>query len=298
MSGLIATCNSADDCISIICPYKNKEIHRINMNACEHGERLGPRRMAVSGKYLFCVNAYDSSVSVIDLETFKEVKALSVGAYPVALCACGQYVNICCGESDSIWTVDAGDLSVIQCVPCGKFPCTIAANSAGTLCAVGNMLTSDVWIMSLPELEPDFKFKLHGMPMFAAFDDHNGRILVTHTADYSYTSGGVSVYSSEDYSYVKSVSMGCMPGTLRISEDGMAYLVNSGGPWIYVLDCESCDIINRISVTGMIDDILVVDGRVYVSCLMDSKLMVFDKEGEKITDIEVGNEPRGIIYIE
>ncbi len=294
MGANIAVANTEDDSISIFNEYGSHLLKQIILDVPGHGPKIGPRRIIHTyGQNIFSANAYDATVSMIDIGIGKEIAFYSVGAYPYDLCQNGDYILVCCGDSDNIWRLDRRNGEIICFIKCGRFPCA-ACNCDGRI-AVANMLDCTISLMDDEKLMPVYGFDIQGTPMGIAF---NGGSLYAAYSHPDYSKAYICRYTMYGEKLTVPRDVGVMPfKVLPIMLKGDVFIAVSSDAGIFIEDRKSLDTIKQIKMSGMPDDIAYGLDHLFVTNPISNELLIYDSRFELVKKTICGKEPRGVCIV-
>lgn len=289
MNDLLYVANAGEDTISVISTQELRETKRI----CLKGGLKGPRRLLYNNGMLYFTNSYASSVGRIDLSTGKQSE-LIVGAYPSGLCKCGNYLLVCCGETNNVWRIDYAKWRVEAFANTGVFPVGICAVNEGAL--VCCLLSCEVLLIDT-ELHLLAKYPLPSMPLdamsvggetyFSALETDGGGCLVKFDAK-----GGQIIRSTR-----------CPAGRIcPLGQQNKAVAAHLWDNDVSIVDCMTLNMESTMETAAMPDDIVCDacgsheygESRMYVSCMLGDCVDVLQSDGKLIARIPVGREPRGL----
>ena len=259
-------------------------------------ENAGPRKLAAAGGFLFSANAYDGSVSRIDIHTGREMTH-KVCVYPtgIALIPRSGLIAVTCGESDRLIAIDQ-ELQIVESTGCKSFPLSVAVSADGARLLVACLSQRKIKIFDSESFVLKSEIELDGYPYYA-LEDAAGCIYATYSSEGYFAEGKVCAYSAKRKT--GEGGTGKMPTTICIAEDaGRLFVANTGNKSVDIFDKDTLKKIGAIETDYMPDDVLYSNGAVYITCMMDSSLIKADVNGRIIKKIITRKEPRGLLLVD
>lgn len=207
-----------------------------------------------------------------------------VGAGACALARSGRSVFVTCCDSDSVWKLDAYSGSQKACVHTGCYPVDIC--TVGSSVFVANLLSADICVF---DLRLNYKKKVHfgGMPLCV---ERFGLLAIACalTSEEQGVCAGMTQAGSIAWKWRTA------PFTaLKAVSNSLMAAVCAWEDRIMLVDMDQKEFVWSAK-TGKMPEGLEVDPgekRIYVSCLREKSVQVFDFGGSLIGEIEAGKEP-------
>ena len=142
-----------------VCNGKNNSISKINIEDMSfeklylgmNGRFNTPKDIEIEGEVLVVANGYENTISVLNMDEFKEIYCDYIGAKPVDAKIYENYAYILCNESNSILLYDLKNRSTILTIPSGNCPQNIAIDKERKKLFVTNLLDKSVSIIDMKE---------------------------------------------------------------------------------------------------------------------------------------------------
>lgn len=270
---------TAEDKIDVLDADTLKKVGNVAFRQDTHSGNIGPRAGGCFMGYGVVANCFDNTVSVIDSVTFKEIKTINVGAYPVALKSGGERLYIVCGDSDSIWTVDK-NMDVVFVDKTVRFPFCID-KSDNDLCVCG-FTGGEVHVYDGDKFTVKEKFCLIGYPMGVAYA--NGYPVISYNRDYK----GMIYFKD------KSIKVGKRIGKIVFFMDKLYAAVDDEN--ILCLDLKG-NILMGFETKEAIDDFIVCEKGIYISGLISGHIKRFSLKGESQITVNIGSSSKGLFLL-
>lgn len=274
------------DGIAIISLERLELIGWVDFRSELHKYPIGPRELAALPGSLFCANAYDDTVSFFS--NLEEIGAVEVGAYPVSLACDRSSIKVCCGESDSIWSLSfTGE--PLCCFGGVDFPYAMTVNEQLDRFLVCGIIGQSAAVYDCTELTKLHERSLPGVPMGCAFDGKD--ILINQYFGGPLEKGGIVRYNGQ-LEELQRIPLGYTLGRVKVDKDLL--LVHVDDECLYALNRKTGEIRWVIETGDLIDDFVTYEDGICISTMMNGQVLVYDRQGKKRKAIPIGGEPRGL----
>ncbi|MEZ4357957.1 MAG: hypothetical protein R2876_04920 [Eubacteriales bacterium] len=250
--------------------------------------KIQPKRIAWLNGYLYTANSADGSICKINALT-KEIKRVSVCPYPTDIVAADKRIIICCGETDTILSLDEG-LNVINAVPACSFPISMAIDSKKQKLAAACLYNKKIRIYDTKTLEHIDEIDLKEYPNAVAFMDE---FILAACSEEGYLTQG-NFHFIKDGSILKSIKVNKMPSCVCVASNGNIFVANTGNRSVDIISSKEKKLIKRIQTPEMPDFLINFNKGVYLSCIIDGYLIRMDEDGNIQKKIRTLSEPRGM----
>lgn len=256
----------------------------------------GPHRLILDkqrGK-LYSLNAYDNSISIINLEDFSSEGSLYIGNYPNSGILYKDYILVVNGDSDSISIFDVGDKKVIGQIKVGSYPQEIIYNEKYDMIFVSNMNFDEVLLIE-PEYYRIVDFIITGArPIGMTFSEDWDYLYVVNSYFESGINGKVSIINLQNFKVTEEIEVGKVPT-----------MVQKKGDFLYVLNSYSNTLCKVDLFTRQKKEVYcgeapgyfcLYDKYAYVSSTEENSVNIINIEEMKVVKfIETRKEPHGLI---
>jgi len=299
--GKIAVANKGEDSISFINPHLGREEFRIYLEA---GTGPGALVRFNNSPTLLVVNAFDSSLACLDLDSGVVEEILPVGRCPSSIAVCNRMhaVYVTNADSDSISVIQNGDeFNVVSQIPVGSAPQGIDCHPHLPLLAIAHINSQDIWLVETEGYTLVKKMVIEGYPVQVKFSS-KGDILYAGCYFHSHKLfNRVLLIDPHEGVICHEIDVGCIPHKILESRDGSCLLVTScEAGRLEVVDLASRSVVHAADIGETVCDIALDQEGIYayVTAAKEGCVCVVDwKAGKKIGNIRVGKNPSGIVYL-
>ena len=278
--------NSGENTISVIDCELLEEIDRL---ALPPGAQ-GPRRLLITSEGLYHADSYSATTGRLYGEKKRHSELVEAGACPTGLCAVPGGIVVSCGESNSVWGYEKAPLYPRWCTQTGAFPVGIAAIRKQI--AVAELFTGCVRFWKGEGREPEGVFEGEGMPLCIAA----GR--ESYLAGYLLGSGNGQIWRilpteapvPLDREIPPVGQIFCLKGQNK------AVAAHVWDDSFSLIDWKKMEVLWTKAAGRMPDDLCAdrAGKRIFISCMLEDAVRVFDNGGRLLRCIPVGREPRGL----
>ncbi|MBT1279526.1 YncE family protein [Thermoanaerobacter sp. CM-CNRG TB177] len=256
----------------------------------------GPHRLILDKhrQKLYSLNAYDNSISIINLENFTLEISLYVGNYPnngVIYKDCILVVN---GDSDAISIFDIEEKKVIGQVKVGSFPQDIVYNEKYNLIFVSNMNSDEILLIDPYSYKIVEFIGAGARPIGMTFSEDWDYLYVVESYFETGINGKISIIDLQNFKVIDEIGVGKVPTMVRKKENFL-YVLNSYSNTLCKIDLFTKH--KKEVVCGNAPAYLtVLDKFAYVSSVEENKVNIIDIEEMRIVNfIKTRKEPQGLV---
>lgn len=287
-------CNTASDYISKVELRAFEEKEKIVLS--NKGNKVGPHGICCWKSDLITANSYSNSITRIDIVQGKEEASYYVGRHCNDVDVFEDTAYIICGESNDIVAFDLISNKIVEEIPCGSLPHSIAINKNTGLIAVSNMESDSITLIN-PRTNDSLKeVKVGPYPTKAIFCRDGKNIFVCESDLGSDRVGNISIVSLESLSVVDRIKVGKAPVDLWC--DGLVcYVSNFNEGTVSVVYLEDKEEVKKIDIGGMPRGIVKKGRYLYIGDNYSNLLVKYDVYMDKKKVIPIGGEPTGMTLI-
>lgn len=289
MGAKLYVANSGESTISVVDCAKMREVERLSLPPGAQG----PRRLLLLPEGLFHSDALSATAGRLFGRKKERCELVSTGAGPAGLCRVPGGVALCCAESNSLWFLRKKPLRPLSCVQTGAFPIDVAGT--GALAAVAELFTGRITFWNGKTAGPLWQFERDGMPLcVAGTGGFSGGWLAGYLQPDG--SGRLWRFSRQE---APVLLRGCaFPASRIICLKGQKKAV-AAHVWddsLTLFDWERMEVLWHAAAGRMPDDLCAAEWgeRIFVSCMLENAVRVFDGAGRLLSRIPVGKAPRGL----
>lgn len=285
-------CNMASDYVSKVDLGAFEEKERIMLN--NKGMKVGPHGICCWNDDIITANSYGNSITRIDMLQEKDNASYYIGRHCNDVDVFKDVAYIICGESNDIVAFDLTCNKIIEEIPCGSLPHSIAINKSNGLIAVSNMQSDSITLID-PNINDSLKeIKVGAYPTKAIFCRDGKNIFVCESNLGSDKMGTVSIVSLESFTIVGRIKVGKAPIDLWC--DGhVCYVSNFNEGTVSTVYIEDMEEVKKIDIGGMPRGIVKKGRYLYIGDNYNNLLVKYDIYMDKKKVIPIGGEPTGMI---
>jgi YVTN family beta-propeller protein len=287
-------CNMASDYVSKVDLGTFAEKEKIILS--NKGTKVGPHGICCWKNDLITANCYNNSITRIDLISGKEDASYYIGRHCNDVDVYKDIAYIICGESNDIVAFDLISNKIIEEIPCGSLPHSIAINKNSGLIAVSNMQSDSITLINPGTNECLKEIKVGPYPTKAIFSSDGKKMFVCESNLGSDKTGTISIVSVETCSVVSRIKVGKAPVDLWC--DGLiCYVSNFNEGTVSVVYLEDNEEVKRINIGGMPRGIVKKGRYLYIGDSYSNLLIKYDIYMDKKKVIPIGGEPTGMTLV-
>lgn len=285
-------CNTSSDYISKIDITQFKEEHKIELNKNKE-DKVGPHDICIYNDKLLSANSYSNSLSIIDINSNKEITNFFIGMYCNGVDVFEDKAYVTCGELNSIIVFNLIKNKIIEKIPCGSSPHSIAVNRDKKLIAVANMHSDSITLLDCNDRSNIINIKVSSYPAKAVFTPMGDKLLVCESCMGIGKSGTLSMIDLKTMDTVWRIKLGNSPVDMYC-EENTCYVSNFGDGTVSIVDIYKAKEIKRIKLGGMPRGILKIGENLYIGDNYNNLLIELNLKKETKKAISIGGEPTGM----
>jgi YVTN family beta-propeller protein len=285
-------CNTASDSILKL-DIVNFEEKKITL--CDKCGRVGPHGICRVGMELIVANSYSNTISKIDILKDEEKGSFYVGSHCNDVDVYKSEAFITCGESNNLIIFDLVEERIVEELPCGNNPHSIAINQRGII-AVSNMDSDSVTLIDATNREFNKQVRVGPYPIKIKFSSDGQLLYVCESNLGSDNKGYVSVIAIKEMKVIQRIAVGKCPVDIYIDK-GEGYVSNFNDGNISILDLKTAIEVNKIYIGGMPVGIIKRDDYMYVGDNLNNLLIRYSLLNDVKKVIAIGKEPTGMTLI-
>lgn len=286
MAGTLFVANAGEDSISAISTREQRQIKRFDVGQSE------PSRLLLHEGLLYCANASTGSVSRMRPDGSRCLTRCA-GTGPHVMVARQNKLFVICNDSDSVWRYDTRGFMPETAAACGPWPIDLVSFGGGI--AVAKMMSSAVCCFD-DELRAGATAELDLIPLCMAVTHAPSGERLIACGMVSDDVGRCAVLGPD------TKTLYAMRTPWPISAVVPLLWQNAGialAVWqnrVCKLDWERRRVVWQTQTGRMPESVLVDErmGRIYVSCLQDACVEIYDMSGQLRARVPTGREPRGM----
>lgn len=288
-------CNRSSDCISKINIDNFTEDKRINLHK-DNMKIRGPQRICTYKHKLLVANKYSNSLSIIDINDEKNIEEFFIGMSCNDLGVYNNSVYIICGDSNNIFEFDLKIKRVVEEIPCGNLPKSIAIDKKRKIMVTSNFQEDSVTLIDCEDKSNIKKIKVGSFPVKALFSVDGQNLLVCESNLDSCRGGGISLISLKSFNSIYRVEVGSYPIDMYFN-GCLAFTSNFGDGTISIVDMDKHKEIKRVIVGGMPSGIMKFNEELYVGDSYNNSLIRVNIFNENKKVIPLSGEPSGMTLL-
>ncbi|MBT9832666.1 hypothetical protein GPK36_12265 [Clostridium baratii] len=278
-----------------VCNGKNNSISKINIEDMSfeklylgmNGRFNSPKDIEIEGEVLVVANGYENTISVLNMDEFKEIYCDYIGAKPVDAEIYENYAYILCNESNSILLYDLKNRRTILTIPSGNCPQNIAMDKERKKLFVTNLLDNSVSIIDMKENVNIDSIHTEKYPLRVKISKDKQFFFILESSLEENGEDYISIYKLDDFSLVKRLKSGYIP--IDIYEDtDYFYILNIGDGTINKIDLKNKLEGQTISIGGIPDKIEKNNNSFFITDCSNKKVYVLDESLKKQKIITLG----------
>lgn len=310
MEWKVVVANTGEGSITII-DFKNdyeiKDISFISLldkakgiDICLDNQPIGPWDIALDREKnkIYLANAYNNSISKIDMNKMNIESILAVGKFPSTIKIYDGFIFVLNEDSNSISIVDKKSFNLIGNISVGDKPEDMEIYNFSKKIFIANGNGHSVDIIDLENNKKE-KLILSNNPIRLCLEKEYMYIL-SHSNESFSEHSNISIVRLDNLSIVKSLDIeGVCNNMLKLREKDILFLTSLQDGHLYKVDLKANKIIKKIYLEGMPNKIFW-DGNKSLLITNTSKdiLTIFNIFNNKvIKNIKVGSEPNGLTII-
>lgn len=289
----IVLCNTGSDSLSKI----NSQDLKIENLYLSIGEKpFGPHGLSLYKDKILVANNYNNSISIIDLNEFKEEKNLYIGAHPNDLVAHNNRIYVTCGESNSVIVYDLINERTDFELPTGGFPHSIELLKKEKLAFISNMAEDSISVIDCNTNKIIKNIIVGENPIKINLSDKNNYLYVCMSYLGSDKEGYVGIISLKNLDVIAKIKVGLAPVDL-FEYNNYLYVSNFCGGSISVINLNTFKEEKKINIGGMPRGIVKINEKIYIGDYLNGSLKIVDVKNKFMKSILTGIEPNEMLII-
>ncbi len=254
-----------------------------------------------SAQQLYVANSGNSSVSVIDTETYEIIATVSVGKWPTGVTVSPDkkhvYVMNSSPESSSVSVINTLTNEVEDIITNVVGPMHMTVDTITGLAYITDTYDKDKKSVTIIDINNN---SVKAKKKFNSIEPFDTVIIPDKRVAYVVLSGGyyVAAFSLIDYMTTARIPVGRLPrGLAYDSAGGKIYVANHDDNSVSIIDITENKVIGTVKVgdNPWYIEVYIPGRKAYVTCAGSNSISVIDTENDTVIDtIEVGSSPRGI----
>lgn len=245
---------------------------------------------------IYSVNSYDNSVFKIDIENKRILDHVYVGKNPSHLSLCNDLIFVTNSDSNSISVIEQKSFELIENISVGEKPHDIILDSKNNKIYIAN---SNGYSMDVIDVDRNKikRINLKYNPLhFKLYED---KLYIIAGMSNGMHNSYISIFDTNEEKSIKEVEIENMIYNIECGVNGSCiYTPNIGDGFLYKIDFGEIDYIKKYPIGGMPCNLKSVDQYIFISDVLNNKVVVFDHKNEKVvTRLKVGKEPNGIMFL-
>ncbi|WP_129721450.1 YncE family protein [Xylanivirga thermophila] len=295
----IIVANTADSTLSIIDLKNNTRLSDVHLE-----EGFGPYCLALDNIYnrIIVTGLYDDSIIFIDKKSFNIMGKAYVGCSPssIALDNIGL-AYVCNADSDCISIIDMKNMRTIGQIEAGYMPQSIDYNIYKNILAVANTNSNDVWIMDGHKYNVIKKIDAYHYPCKVKFSKDGNYLYIGCFFSHCDNIGCITLIDLKTFDIDSKIETGGLAcEILQMEDDSSVLSISTEKNRLEIIDILNERMTSTI-LTGNLPRGIAVNYEcmyAYITNSGDDTVSIVDlANGVRVTDIKVGREPNGIIFL-
>lgn len=287
-------CNTGSDYLSRVNLESFEETDRITLN--NKLGKVGPHGLYCWKSDLITANSYSNSISRIDMVKGIEGNSYYIGMHCNDVGVFADEAYIACGESNNIVVFDLNLDKIVEEIPCGIFPHSIAIDKNTGTVAVANMGSDSVTLIGCSSRENIREIKVGPYPTKCVFSRDGKKLFVCESNLGSDATGTIAIISLPYCGVEARIPAG--KGSVDICcLEQVCYVSNFSEGSLSVIYLQDMEQVKTINIGGMPRGIANKGRYLYIGDNYGNRLIRYDIYNERKKIIPIGGEPTGIIVI-
>lgn len=289
----VVLCNTGSDSLSKI-DTENLKVQNLYLSTGE--KPFGPHGLSLYREKILVTNNYNNSISVINLQEFKEENNLYIGAHPNDITVYNNIAYVTCGESNSLIVYDLLNERINFEIPTGRLPHSIALFSEKELAFISNMGEDNLSVIDCKNNKELKRIKVGENPIKISISNNKKYLYACTSYIGNDKNGVVSIISLDTLMLIDEIEVGLSPVDLFEDNDYL-YVSNLCDGSISIVNLKEFKQENKINVEGMPKGIVKSKKYIFIGDYLNSNLCVLNVKNKLVKRISTGIEPNSIILI-
>ncbi|KAJ50453.1 YVTN family beta-propeller protein [Clostridium tetanomorphum] len=290
-------CNTSSDCISKVNLDTFKEENKITLNVDNYYNKVGPHGICnYKEDRLIIANSYSNSISIIDIEENREKDTHFIGMHCNDVVVYKDQAYIICGETNNVVVFDLIKNKLLEEIPCGSLPHSIALNKEKKILLTCNMENDSITLIDCENKDNVKNIKVGTYPTKALFSIDGQYIIVCESNLGSDFRGSISIISLKNFRVLYRIQVGNSPVDMFL-ENEFCYISNFGDGSVSVININYYEEVKKLNVGGMPRGIIKLNDSIYVGDNYNNLLLKVNIDTGNKKNIPIGGEPTGMLLL-
>ena len=295
MNSLIV-CNTGSDSISKVSIDKDfgkEELVTEEIFLRKIDKPLGPSSVYLNDNIAYTANSYSNSISLINMNTFKEENSIYVGAHPNDLAIEKNYLYIACSESNSVVIYDIKEKRIALDIAVNNWPHNIELCRSLNLLFVSNFQSNNVSIIDVTTNKVIKELSTLEYPTRVKVSNDKKLLYVCESYMGDDKDGYIEVFNIKTFESLYRIKVGKSPVDILEDEENI-YICNFGDGTLTIIEKSNYDKWRKMSLGGMPKSIIKFGKLAFVSDYLNGRVICINLNENKIKVITVGKEPNAM----
>ena len=271
---------------------------QINFDRCNKavadGPNIGPHQVILGkDKKLYSVNSYNNSVYRINMCSKEIEEVVLVGSFPSHIQMFNGNIFVTNSDSNSISIIDEKEFHIIENIPVGEKPHDIKIDDFNNTIYVANNNGYSISVIDMNKsIEQNISLKYNPLHIYII----EKYMVILCPPSNGMLCSKILILDLIKNEVIKEIEIAGVIFDMTMSQDNkVIYVTNAEDGCIYVININYGRIISKHHIGGMPNNIVLHNGKIFVSDALENKLTIFDCCYDMIIDsINVGLEPSGL----
>ncbi|MBQ6820007.1 MAG: YncE family protein [Clostridium sp.] len=294
MDSLIVCNTGSDDInkISLVNSIDNKIINK-KIALKKYEKPLGPNGIFIKENIAYIANCYNNSISIFNLDTFKEVKTVYIGANPNDIIGFNNNLYIICSESNTMVIYDIEEEKVILEVKTNSWPYNIEISKELKLLFISNFQSHNITVIDIENYMIIDELIALEYPTKVKVSKDGKTLYVCESYMDDEKSGYIEMFDLITLKSLGKIKVGKAPVDI-FEDNNILYVCNFLDGSIMLIDKDKKDIYKEIKINGMPRTIIKHKDLIYISDYLNGRIFCIDLNINNIKAITVGKEPNAM----
>ncbi|MBS4539234.1 hypothetical protein GOQ27_12230 [Clostridium sp. D2Q-11] len=300
------TASNSLTCIDILNGHKSIEFKYSDMISPNIRSKIDEKTFNIGTHQIFnssisniiyTVNSYSNSIFKIDISSKQILDVVYVGCCPNHIELYKGNIYVTNSDSNSISIIEEKDFDLITNIPVGEKPHDLKIDRLRDKLYIANSNGYSITIIDLLN-NKDERILMDIHPLHFYILDENMFILSCQCNGERKSS--ISLFNLDSKKVFRRIYIdeSLLDMTVLV-ERNIIFTTNAGDGCLYKIDYENQEIIDKINIGGMPNNVLWDKNKLlYITNSLDDCVVVFDiNESKIVKQIPVGKDPNGLIFI-
>lgn len=295
MNSLIV-CNTGSDSISKVSideDFGKEELVTEEMFLRKIDKPLGPSSICLNDNIAYTANSYSNSISLINMNTFKEENSIYVGAHPNDLAIDKNYLYIACSESNSVVIYDIKEKKIALDIAVNSWPHNIEICKSLNLLFVSNFQSNNVSIIDVTTNKVIKELSTLEYPTKLKVSNDKKLLYVCESCMGDDKDGYIEVFNIKTFESLNRIKVGKSPVDI-LEDEEIIYICNFGDGTLTIIDKNNYNKCRKMTLGGMPKSIIKFGKIAFVSDYLNGRVIWINLNENKIKVITVGKEPNAM----